>query len=366
MKRNILRIFSVLIVTLFLFPAILYAFQADLNVWKSVYPSSTLGSTLGCSLCHGSSSKSQANAVSYGRAVWGTSPISSAAIKAVESLDSDGDGATNLAEINANTDPSNAGSKPAPPPPPPPADASPIARITVAKTTFTVGETTAFSGSTSSDDKGISKYEWDLNGDNTIDVSGATASTTYAAAGSYKVTLRVTDTINQTGSASVTITVNAPAPAPTPTPTPTPTPDTAPIARITASKNSVNVGEVVNLSGSGSRDDKGITKYEWDFTSNGSIDTAGVNASTSYNTAGTYRVTLKVTDTIGQTGTSTLNITVSAIGTAPPPSPAPIPPSRDDDDRKKEGERKKKEDDERKKREDERRKKEDDERKRRR
>ncbi|MFZ3064837.1 MAG: PKD domain-containing protein [Nitrospirota bacterium] len=297
--------------------------------------------------------------------MWGTSPISSAAISAAGTLDSDGDGSTNITEINANTNPSDPNSKPAPPPPPP-ADALPIAKITVAKTTFTVGETATFSGSGSTDDKGITKYEWDLNGDNAIDVSGATASTTYAAAGSYKVTLKVTDTINQTGSASVTITVNAPAPAPTPTPTPTPTPDTAPIARITASKNSVNVGEVVNLSGSGSRDDKGITKYEWDFTSNGSIDAAGVNASTSYNTAGTYRITLKVTDTIGQTGTATLNITVSAIGTAPPPSPAPIPPSRDDDDRKKEGERKKKEDDERKKREDERKKKEDDERKRRR
>lgn len=363
MRKHVLSLkgFLLSVFILFLFPALVHAFNADLTTWKSVYPNSTLGNSLSCDICHGSSSKSQANATLYGRAVWGTSPISAGAIRAAEGLDSDGDGSINITEINANTNPSNPNSKPAPPPV---SDTPPVARITVAKTTFTVGETATFNGSTSSDDKGISKYEWDLNGDNAIDVSGATASTTYAVAGSYRVILKVTDTINQTGSASVTITINAPAPAPTPAPTPTP--DTAPIARITASKNSVNVGEVVNLSGSGSRDDKGINKYEWDFTSNGSIDAAGVNASTSYNTAGTYRVTLKVTDTIGQTGTATLNITVSAIGTAPPPSPAPIPPSRDDDDRKKEGERKKKEDDERKKREDERKKKEDDERKRRR
>ncbi len=348
MIKTSLRSLSVLIFTLFLFPAMLYAFQADLNVWKSVYPSSTLGSSLSCNLCHGSS-KTAANATSYGKAVWGTSPISAAAIKAVEGLDSDGDGANNLAEINANTNPSDPNSKPAPPPPPP-VDNPPTAKITVAKTTFTTGETATFSGSASTDDKGISKYEWDLNGDNTIDATGVSASTTYAAAGSYKVTLKVTDTIGQTGSASVTITVSAPVPPPVT--------DALPVARISASKTSVNTGEIVNLSGSGSTDDKGITKYEWDFTSNGSIDATGVTASTSYPSAGTFRVTLKVTDTIGQTGSAIVNITV--ITTAPPTQPPPPP---NDDSKKKEEERKKKEDGERKKKEEEKKKKEDEERK---
>lgn len=351
MIRIILRNLSILIITLFLLPSMLYAFQADLNTWKSVYPNSTLGNSLSCNLCHGSS-KTAANATLYGKAVWGTSPISASVISAAGGLDSDGDGSSNSIEINANTNPSDPNSKPAPLPV---TDTPPVAKITVAKTTFTVNETATFSGSTSTDDKGISKYEWDLNGDSTIDVTGVTASTTYAAAGSYKVTLKVTDTINQTGSASVTITVSASAPPPVT--------DAPPVARIAASKTSFNVGEVVNLSGSGSTDDKGISKYEWDFTTNGSIDAAGVNASTSYNTAGTYRVTLKVTDTIGQIGTASVNITVNAAVT-PPPSPAPIPPDKGDDSRKKEEERKKKDDEERKKREDERKKKEDDERKR--
>ncbi len=344
MIRIILRNLSILIITLFLLPSALYASSSDVSLWKSIYPSSNLSNTLGCSLCHTSAPQtnlygSALLTASGGSGKWGSSNKTSV-IKSVEGLDSDGDGATNIAEINANTNPSDPNSKPAPPPV---TDTPPVARITVAKTTFTVGETATFSGSTSTDDKGIAKYEWDLNGDNTIDVSGVTASTAYAAAGSYKVTLRVTDTIGQTGSASVTIAVSAPAPPPVT--------DALPIARIAASKTSVNIGEVVNLSGSGSTDDKGITKYEWDFTSNGSIDATAVNATTSYPSAGTYKVTLKVTDTIGQTGTATVNITVNAAVAPPPTKPPTQPPSGDrDDDSKKKEDRKKKEDEERRRR----------------
>src|SRR3990170_6717936 len=208
MRKNVLSLTGILTTAFLLFslPLVVYGFQADLNVWSSTYPASTLDNTLGCSLCH-ASSKSQANATVYGKAVWGTSPISSAAIKAAEGADSDGDGATNIAEINANTDPSNPSSKPAPPPP---ADTPPTAAITVAKTTFTVNETATFSGSTSTDDKGISKYEWDFTSNGTIDATGAAASIAYTSAGTFKVTLKVTDTIGQTGSASVNITVSAP------------------------------------------------------------------------------------------------------------------------------------------------------------
>lgn len=54
--------------------------------------------------------------------------------------------------------------------------------------------------------------------------------------------------------------------------------------------------------GSASTDDKGITSYSWDFDASNGItsEATGVMTAKAYTTAGTYTVTLTVTDTIGQ------------------------------------------------------------------
>ncbi len=70
-------------------------------------------------------------------------------------------------------------------------------------------------------------------------------------------------------------------------------------------------GDVVYFDGSASTDDRGIVLYEWDFESDGVYDTTGVYMSHVYSTAGNYTATLRVTDTMNQTGLDSALIIVS-------------------------------------------------------
>jgi hypothetical protein len=83
--------------------------SGDLNTALSQYPQLNNTRLNSCSLCHSSNIPSLnpygAAYLSQGR--------SSAALKAIEALDSDGDGFTNVQEINALTFPGNANDKPA-------------------------------------------------------------------------------------------------------------------------------------------------------------------------------------------------------------------------------------------------------------
>ena len=57
------------------------------------------------------------------------------------------------------------------------------------------------------------------------------------------------------------------------------------------------VGETLNFSGAGSSDDGNIVRYAWDF-GDGSTG-SGVSVTHAYNAAGSYKVTLTVTDDDG-------------------------------------------------------------------
>lgn len=58
----------------------------------------------------------------------------------------------------------------------------------------------------------ITTYEWDFDGDGTIDDTGATTSNTYTEAGTYQAELTVTDSLAATDTATVTITVSTQTP----------------------------------------------------------------------------------------------------------------------------------------------------------
>ena len=74
------------------------------------------------------------------------------------------------------------------------------------------------------------------------------------------------------------------------------------------------VGSTVAFDGSGSSDSDGtIVTYEWTF-GDGSIG-SGISTSHTYATAGTYAVTLTVTDDDGATGTDTATVTVNPAST---------------------------------------------------
>jgi len=74
--------------------------------------------------------------------------------------------------------------------------------------------TVSFDGTGSSDpEEGPLTYSWDLNGDGTFgDATGATASHTYTAAGTYHPSLRVTDDLGASDTTSVPVTVGNTAP----------------------------------------------------------------------------------------------------------------------------------------------------------
>lgn len=93
-------------------------------------------------------------------------------------------------------------------PPPPPANAAPTAVIGAPVVS---GRTVQFDGRGSTDTDGtVAAWRWSFGDGQSAD--GATASRTYAADGTYPVTLTVTDDDGATATASTTVTVSAPPP----------------------------------------------------------------------------------------------------------------------------------------------------------
>lgn len=88
--------------------------------------------------------------------------------------------------------------------------ALPTASISTSATSGVAPLTVSFSGAASSDPSGaLQSYEWNF-GDGSAPVSGATASYSYTAAGTYSATLKVTNGAGMTDTRAVTITATAP------------------------------------------------------------------------------------------------------------------------------------------------------------
>ena len=163
------------------------------------------------------------------------------------------------------------------------------------------GLSVSVDGSASEDPDGrVVSYAWAF-GDGATG-SGATASHTYAAAGTYTVVLTVTDDGGATGSASRAVTVAEPPPG-----------NVSPVAVFSA----VPSGLSVSVDGSASEDPDGrVVSYAWAF-GDGATG-SGATASHTYAAAGTYTVVLTVTDDGGATGSASRAVTVAV---APPPPP---------------------------------------------
>jgi hypothetical protein len=180
------------------------------STWSSVYPSSTLLATYDCTVCHSSGTSLNL----YGSAIlneWnnlgGTSPAP--AIRAVEPLDSDGDGYTNIAEITANTLPGNPASHPTGG-----TDTTPPSAPTTLTATPVSGTRIDLSWTASTDNVGVTGYDVYRGGA----VVGKPTSASYSDTGvspatTYQYYVVARDAAGNTSAPSSTVSATTPSTA---------------------------------------------------------------------------------------------------------------------------------------------------------
>jgi PKD repeat protein/KaiC/GvpD/RAD55 family RecA-like ATPase len=174
----------------------------------------------------------------------------------------------------------------------------PVASFTYSPSDPLVGETVNFDASASYSPSGsITQYAWNF-GDGTAQVieTDPIASHNYTTAGTFNATLTVTDSNSLTNSTSREIVVSEPVQSP-------------PVADFSFLPEHPLVDEVVVFDGSASYDvDGSIVNYSWDF-GDGTLGT-GITVEHSFDSFGTYSVTLLVTDNDDNTGQTSQPISV--------------------------------------------------------
>jgi len=167
--------------------------------------------------------------------------------------------------------------------------------------TGTTGTPVAFNGSGSYDPDGtIVSYTWEF-GDGSLG-NGATPSYAYAAAGSYTVSLTVTDDAGDSNTMTTVANVNDPSPS-----------NQMPVANAGGPYAAV-VGDMISFDGSGSSDPDGtVVAWSWDF-GDGSTGN-GMSVQHTYSSPASYPVILTVTDDLGASSSDRTDATVRDAGT---------------------------------------------------
>ncbi|MBU1049312.1 PKD domain-containing protein [Candidatus Bipolaricaulota bacterium] len=210
----------------------------------------------------------------------------------------------------------------------------PVADFTYVPAQPQTGEIVQFNGTSSSDFDGVlSAYAWDLDGDGVSDSHEAITSKVFLMAGTYDISLTVTDNggNSDTVTYAVVITDSARTPVIMDTPantadeTPVEPPADAPIAAqppiasFQISPTAPSPGEIIRFNGTPSLDLDGLIEtFAWDFNADGITDSTAPFAEYAFATAGLHEVTLTVTDDDGNSDSITL--TVEVISPAPTPT----------------------------------------------
>ncbi|HSM29142.1 MAG TPA: PKD domain-containing protein [Woeseiaceae bacterium] len=306
-----------------------YAWPSCTDVFAATYPNSTTEDNGGCQTCH-QSSGGGGNFNMYGsdlrsNGASGAGPACTgvnfaAVLAAIESLDSDGEGNSNIVEIEANTQPgwcddsqsagctNSAGTPPnvpLDPEPAAPANNPPLADAGGPYSGEAGTTLIQFDGSGSSDPDGDAiSFAWDFGDGNTASVMMPTH--TYSTAGNYEVRLVVNDGQADSEPSVTSAAISAP-PA-----------NIAPIAD-PGGPYSGEPGQTIVFDGSASADPNGdALEYSWNF-GDGSTG-SGVSPEHAYTAAGNYTVTLTVSDGSLQSDP----VSTTADIAVPPANRAPV------------------------------------------
>jgi PKD repeat protein len=180
--------------------------------------------------------------------------------------------------------------------------AGPVASYSYTPISPTPNSLVTFDASASLSDVPIVAYSWDF-GDG-MTGSGVSPQHTYRSAGSYDVSVVVTDEKGRASSPCSGTIVVASATAPTPNFVFSPS---AP-----APGQTIFFNASISTAGTG----RTITDYAWDY-GNG-VTQHGMTVTTSYDAAGTYNVILTITDDVGQKATKAQAVTVSLSSSGAP------------------------------------------------
>jgi len=147
----------------------------------------------------------------------------------------------------------------------------------------------------SSDNVGIVRYNWSFVDGGAQTLEGAYVSYRFSNAGTFVVTLSVTDAANNVGNDTMIVTVYA---------------DATPPLADAGPDRVVYKGGTMAFDASRSTDNIGIASYTWTFT-DGSLQTLqGIRPSYRFSNTGTYMVLLTVTDMESNAATDTLSVSV--------------------------------------------------------
>lgn len=173
----------------------------------------------------------------------------------------------------------------------------PVARFTFSPEVPNVNEVVNFDASDSlSPQSRITRFEWDLDGDGTIDHEGPRIFYRFTSGGRHEVTVTVTDQRGQQGRLSRIIQVNHP-----------------PVVRLATSPSAPHVNEDVMLDASGSYDPDGrITQYAWDLDADGNPEriTAIAQLNYSFSRPGRHQIIVTATDDRGGINSARLTLEI--------------------------------------------------------
>ena len=180
-------------------------------------------------------------------------------------------------------------------------DHPPIATFNPSSTTAPPGTSLSFNATTSSDPDGsITNWSWSF-GDGSSGL-GSTTSRVYADAGTYNVTLTVTDNSGSTGIMTTQITITS-----------------APVVNISPSTTTPSSGQTVTLTITASDQYGSIVTTTVDWGDGTMPDTLGstTNANHQYAVTGSHTIKVTVTNNGGQSTSATSTVNVQSASNGP-------------------------------------------------